>query len=60
MEFWAAVFLFAVGFVMSVLIPTWQTPDEETHVKAFGKAIRNDSFHLHPLQHFLRTDSVLL
>lgn len=45
MEFWAAVFLFAVGFVMSVLIPTWQTPDEETHVKAFSKAIRNDSFY---------------
>lgn len=33
-----------IGFIMLFLIPTWQTPDELTHLKIIGSSIRNERF----------------
>lgn len=37
-----AIFMFVVGFVMMILIPTWQTPDEYTHLNQIGRSIGRD------------------
>lgn len=39
-----AVIMFTFGLVMMFLIPTWQTPDEYTHLKYIGKTIGNENF----------------
>ena len=33
-----------IGFIMLFLIPTWQTPDELTHLKIIGSSIKNERF----------------
>lgn len=39
-----AVMMFVFGLIMMFLIPTWQTPDEYTHLKYIGESMGNDSF----------------
>ena len=39
-----AVWMFVIGFIMAFLIPTWQTPDEYTHLNQIGSSINNPDF----------------
>ena len=41
-EVYVAVFMFLMGFVMMNLVPTWQTPDEGTHLEMIGQEIGKD------------------
>lgn len=36
--------MFVMGLIMSFVMPTWQTPDEPTHLYQISKAIGNDDF----------------
>lgn len=40
----ACTIIFIVGLILSILIPTWQTPDEPAHLEMIGQSIKNDSF----------------
>lgn len=35
------IVMFVWGLIMSILIPTWQTPDERTHLKMIGESVGN-------------------
>ena len=35
--------MFLFGIVMSVMVPPWQVPDEETHVVLMGQGICNSA-----------------
>lgn len=39
-----AICMFMYGLVMLFIIPTWQTPDEYTHLQIIGKSIKNEEF----------------
>lgn len=39
-----AIIILIIGIIMSILIPTWQTPDEPTHLAMIGESIKNDKF----------------
>lgn len=39
-----AIWMLIFGLVMAFLIPTWQTPDEYTHLSQIGSSINNESF----------------
>lgn len=39
-----ATLMLILGFTILFLIPTWQIPDEYTHLKVIGDAIYNDNF----------------
>ena len=39
-----AICMFMYGLVMLFMIPTWQTPDEYTHLQMIGKSIKNEEF----------------
>lgn len=39
-----AMVMMIVGLIMLFLIPTWQTPDEYTHLKLIGSSIKNEEF----------------
>lgn len=39
-----AIIILVIGIVMSILIPTWQTPDEPAHLAMIGESINNGKF----------------
>lgn len=39
-----AVMMFSWGLIMLFLVPTWQTPDEYTHLELIGNSINNNQF----------------
>ena len=41
-EKYVALFMLIIGFVMMNLVPTWQTPDERTHLNMIGFEIGKD------------------
>lgn len=42
MEIHVAIFMLIIGIVMMNLVPTWQTPDEQTHLRMIGNEIGKD------------------
>lgn len=42
-EIHIAIFMFLIGIAMMNLVPTWQTPDERTHLGFIGTEIGKDS-----------------
>lgn len=39
-----AAVIFIIGFIMMFLVPTWQIPDEYTHLEIIGDSIHNEDF----------------
>lgn len=39
-----AAVIFIIGFIMMFLVPTWQIPDEYTHLQIIGDSIHNEDF----------------
>lgn len=39
-----AILMLTIGLAMMFLIPTWQTPDEYTHLKLIGTSINNEKY----------------
>lgn len=45
------ILMFVTGIVVSFLIPTWQTPDENAHLDMIGMSLKNEN-----MEEFLRKD----
>lgn len=39
-----AIVIFIIGLILSFMIPTWQTPDEHTHLGIIGRSLGNPKF----------------
>ena len=38
------ILIFVIGFIMSFLVPVWQTPDEYAHLNMIGNSLKIDNF----------------
>ena len=43
-EMCTAILIFIVGLIMSFAVPTWETPDEYTHLWMIGESIGVEDF----------------